>query len=156
MTIDQAIQKTNIDIRDLLNKYIAKKSGNILGSVKLRFWQKGIDGFGNSLGKYAPSTVIRKKRSPFSRTSHVTLRNTGQWYQSLFIKLESDALLLDSKDSSLTAMLIDGEGSHFLGYGEGILEFSNDEKILIQTYIDDFQKIIKKQIELDLDLDITL
>ena len=53
-------------------------------------------------------------------------------------------------------MLIDGEGSHFLGYGEGILEFSNDEKILIQTYIDDFQKIIKKQIELDLDLDITL
>jgi len=139
-----------------INEQFRKEQSRLLFSVKQRFYQKGIDGRGKSLGKYAPSTIKKKKKSAFTRVSHVTLRDSGGWYSNLFTKFETNTLLLDNKDKALTKKLIEGEGKHFGGYGEGILEFSQDEITSIETTLARVSNIVSKEFNENIDIEIRL
>ena len=142
----------NIDkLPDLVKGYVYKR-GSVLRSVKQRFLQKGIDGYGNKLGTYSSATIRRKKKKG-QITSHVTLRDSGQWYESLFLRFEGTELILDSTDLSLTSKLVDGE-KLFPGYGQGIMEFSNEEQIMIDSILDEFYFELSKKLEKNIDIEI--
>ena len=148
MTLDAYIDQLNAiagDITPIVDGFIKKHQGALLTSVKLRFWNKGIDGDGKLIGEYAASTKELKKKSAFNRTSHVTLRDSGAWYNSLFISYNKGELLLDSHNKELTRKLIDGEPQHFFtGYGEAIMQFTDDEKdLLIEVVLDELQKYLE-------------
>lgn len=125
----------NLDVE--LKKEILKKKGVILGTVKLRFYQRGISGDGGSLGTYHPST-IKRKRAKGQIASHVTLRDTGDWYKDLFLTFEENTLLLDN-DNWKNSLLVEK-------YGDAILDFTQQEEELIySTIIDPFFIAIEKR-----------
>ncbi|MFZ9893418.1 MAG: hypothetical protein ACO3FO_06545, partial [Candidatus Nanopelagicaceae bacterium] len=60
-----------------------------------QMYEGGIDSEGNSLGQYAQITVsywkpLAKSLGNDGRTDHITLKDTGEFYKSFRIKLESD------------------------------------------------------------------
>ena len=144
--------KDNIkDIDKKLKDYIYLKGG-ILRAVKLRLY-RGIDGSGSSLGTYAPGTIEMKKKGRDGRdtkTSNVTLRDTGKWYKSLFLRWEGVNLLLDSTDPSKTQLLIEGE-KKMAGYGDDILELSQDEVVMADTITEKFmEELVSKINKIDI------
>lgn len=131
-------------VPELVKQFVRKNSGYLLGAAKRRFYNFGVDGDGVLIGggQYAEYTIKLKKKSPYSRTSHITLRDTGNWYKSLFVAIEDGMLFMKSTDTLLTNKLIDGESkdnSNFKGYGEAIMEFTNEE-------LNEFEDIIFKQL----------
>lgn len=157
MTLEQYIselRKLTDSVDKLVDDFIKKNSGALLSSVKLRFWNKGLDGNLQLIGTYAQSTIERKKKSSYSRTSHVTLRDSGQWYDDLFVVYEKGDIFLDNRQRALTAKLIDGE-KHFQGYGEGIMEFTAEEKNnLVTAILTDLDKYLQKVFNTDIDITI--
>ena len=131
-------------VPELVKQFVKNNSGYLLGAAKRRFYNLGVDGDGVLIcgGQYAEYTIKLKKKSPYSRTSHITLRDTGNWYKSLFVAIEDGMLFMKSTDTLLTNKLIDGESkenSNFKGYGEAIMEFTNEE-------LNQFEDIIFKQL----------
>ena len=60
-----------------------------------QMYEGGIDSEGNSLGQYAQITVsywkpLARSLGNDGRTDHITLKDTGEFYKSFRIKLESD------------------------------------------------------------------
>ena len=132
MSLDEyiaSLEQFSNDLEKIIQRFIDKNSLALLNAVKNRFWNKGIDGNLNLIGggKYAESTIKRKKRKASARTSHITLRDTGDWWKSLFVLYENGELQLSSTDHDKTLKLINGE-FNFRGYGQGIMEFTPDEK----------------------------
>lgn len=132
-------------IENLIKKIIQDNSGKILSIIKLRLYQKGIDGDGNAITpEYALGTIVNKKGKN-QITSHVTLRDSGSWYKSLYVYYE-DGYILTNSNQVKTIELVEK-------YGNSILEFTNDEiKLIIDSIIE--PEILKrinsvKQIELD-------
>lgn len=150
------LERTEDDIPDVIDEFVRKRSTYLVGNVKLRFWNYGIDGQGNFLGNYAPSTKERKERQG-QRSSHITLHDTGNWWDSLFAIWDRDKedLSLDSTNVSLTSKLIDGEGNWFKGYGEGIMEFTDEEldgeigMSVLQDLAKHLEGIFNKNIDID-------
>lgn len=105
-----------------INSIINKNAGKILRELKLRLFNKGIDGDGNSLGGYHPSTKAQKKHEG-KRSSHVTLRDTGSWYASLFLTYSNGELTVNSLNEK-TPLLIEQ-------YGSAILDLTIQEQELI-------------------------
>lgn len=158
MTTQEYNKFLNDNIKDIdkkLKNYIYLR-GNILRAVKLRLY-RGIDGAGNSLGTYAKATIERKNKGLGGRdrkTSNVTLRDTGKWYESLFLKWIGSDLFLESKDQAKTGLLIDGSGM-MAGYGDDILELSQDESILVDNIKEQFfQELTKKINEINIEEEI--
>ena len=125
----QMLKKLQDDIPAIVDRLVEEEPKWILGAAKRRMYQYGIDGNEEFLGTYAPFTIEKKKKSPYSKTTHVTLRDTGDWYNSLFTKYENGELFMDSTDKRKTVKLTDGEHKNFVGYGDGILEFTEGEKL---------------------------
>jgi len=133
------------DIDKKLKNYIYLKGG-VLRAVKLRLY-RGIDGRGDSLGTYAKATIERKKRGRGGhdrKTSNVTLKDTGKWYNSLFLQWAGSTLLLETRDPGKTQLLVDGSGK-MGGYGDGIMELSQEEEILVDNIKEKFyQELVNK------------
>lgn len=129
------MSEENID--RMVDDFIKRKSVYLVGAVIRRFWNYGRDGSGNLIGggKYSPYTVEKKKKSPYARTSHVTLKDSGRWHDSLFAVYRNGTLELDSDMPGLTEKLISGEGKHFLGYGKDIMEFTEEELLAFEDKI---------------------
>lgn len=121
MDINSYIKKLN-DAADNMDAYIKdiviKNQGTLLGQIKLRLFNKSEDAYGNKLGPLAESTKKRKKREG-KRASFVTLRDSGDWYASMFIDFKDGSILVDASDWK-TDLLEDI-------YGEGILGLSDKE-----------------------------
>lgn len=117
-----------------LKKIIKKHEGQIVGMVKNRLYQTGRDGTGKSITPSYSASTIKYKKERNKRSSHVTLRDEGLFYDGFYLELVDYVLLLDSKDGK-TASLLDK-------YGDAILEFTKEE----QNYI--FENIIDYEIEL--------
>lgn len=117
---------------------ILSKQGQILGNLKLRLFNTGIDGDGNKIKPdYAYSTTQIKARKK-QRTSHVTLRDTGDFYKSMFIDFDNGNIFVNSNDSKSSSLINK--------YGKSIMELTlQEQRIIIDTIIEPFLvKEIKK------------
>jgi hypothetical protein len=134
----------NIDetVRDI----IERNSGKILSVIKLRMYQSGIAGDGQKITpEYSPITITRKKGKG-QISSHVTLRNTGEWYKSFYIDFIDGEVIVKS-DSSKTEDLT-------AKYGDSILELTEQEvELIVLSIIEpELFKVLNniKQINIDL------
>lgn len=103
-----------------ITKIIDEKEGFLLGLVKNRLFNHGVDAFGKKiLPDYKPST-IKYKKEKHQKTAFVTLRDTGDFYKGMFIEVKNWLVKLDS---------IDGKKDSLISkYGEGILGFTPEEQ----------------------------
>jgi len=104
----------NID--KIIKDVVIKDKGILLSNIKLRLFNKGLDANLKSLGTYSKRTVLKKKKKN-QRTSHVTLRDTGDWYNSMFIDFKNNEIIVDSSDFK-TGILTDIYGDAILGLTE--------------------------------------
>jgi len=123
-------------------KLINSRGGFIvLAPLKRRLFNNGTDGDGNLIGDglYASSTLRQKKKLSL-RTSHITLRWSGGWYQSMkaipnrFGEIEVTATK-QVKGGDLTNIL---ESK----YGDSILKLNPTEQENIAKIVD--QEILTK------------
>jgi hypothetical protein len=157
MTLDNYIshlQALTGDIPKFVEEFIQKHKGGLLSAVKLRFWNKGLDGNLNLIGRYSPGTIKRKKTSPYSRTTFVTLRNTGSWYDNLIVSYEKGTLFLDNNQKQLTQKLIEGDGKYGNpAYGPAIMEFTQQEiDDLVNNLIDDLTQFLNTKLDAQIDI----
>lgn len=122
-TLEKGLNKT-------IKKVVIKANREIVDAIKSRLYGTGIDGAGNFLGYYDPSTIRRWKKT----TSHVTLLNTGNWYTGIFVSTRGNIISIMSKDKK-NSMLIEK-------YGENILTLNEQEQLLI--IIEPIDKEIQK------------
>lgn len=59
--------------------------------------EQGIDSLGRSLGEYSPYTIAIK-RMKGDRYDHVTLKDTGAFYNSWVVWVDRDAINIDADD----------------------------------------------------------
>lgn len=148
MSLDSYINFLNKEadgIEELVKKIVLDNSGKILSMIKLRLYQKGIDGDGKTIVPEYSELTIADKKGKRQITSHVTLRDTGEWYKSFYVTYDSGNIIVNS-DLPKTDELVEK-------YGKSILELTNQEiENIINSIIE--PKIIKRlnsftQIEID-------
>lgn len=79
--------------RDILNQRHIKDL--ILEMNKDQLYELGEDSTGRSLGDYAPTTVEAKKKKG-QRYDHITLRDTGTFYDSFKTKVDEDGIVINA------------------------------------------------------------
>lgn len=123
------LQQFNLELPDVLRSIVKQNESKIIGLVRTRLYQKGIDGSGKEITPtYAKSTIEAKKEKR-QITSHVTLRDTGLFYKGFYLELEKYNLILNSSDSKTSSLVSK--------YGEEILQFTKDEQFAITNGIID-------------------
>ena len=65
-----------------------------------QLFNTGKDANGDSLGEYTPFTVEAKK-SKGARFDHITLKDTGHFYNSFTVRFDGDDIIIDADDSSM-------------------------------------------------------
>lgn len=99
----------------------------IINTIQDQLYNTGADGKGKSLGDYSFSTIRLKKKKgdPFDR---VTLFDTGEFYDSFFIKPTKEGFIINADG------LKEGGTNLLVKYGEDILLPNKDSIILIQNF----------------------
>ena len=132
-----------------LAKTIQNNKGKILALVKNRLFQKGEDGNNRKISpSYSKSTIFRKEnKSPRQRTSHVTLRDKGNFYDGMFVEFINDNLIIDSTDD-VAPLLKERYGEAILKLTDNELDFVIDSILepAINKYINEFD------IEINIDI----
>ena len=147
------LEKLERQIPALIEKFLKQRAKYMLVQVKLRFANRGLDGDGNKIGEYTEATKKRKRKKG-RRVSHVTLKDSGRWYDSLFVNYDSGELFLDSRMRDLTTKLIQGDG-YSPAYGEAIMEFTDEEILVWQEQIlTDLAKHLQKKFKTNIIIDI--
>jgi hypothetical protein len=126
MSIDEyliSLKNLESSLNDEISKVIKEKQGFLVGLIKNRLYQKGIDAFGKQiLPTYSKSTIEEKKLKN-QRVSHVTLRDKGDFYNSIFVEIKDFVLKVWATDDKTEGLIFK--------YGEGILGFTKDEQDII-------------------------
>lgn len=138
------LENLSQNLDNIIYSVIGKNKGKILSMVKLRLFNKGVDGSGSRIEpQYAPSTIEIKKGKR-QRTSHVTLRDSGNLYRSLFVEYKNSSIFIDT-NISFKSELIDK-------YGKEIFDLTIQEaRIIIFSFIEpEIQKELKKIQNIDL------
>ena len=117
------LNSLNSGMEALVRKAIIDNRGKILSMIKLRLYQKGVDGDGNSITPEYSEITITNKKGKQQISSHVTLRDTGEWYKSMYVIYEEGEIKVQS-DLSKTEQLVEK-------YGKSILDLTNQEIELI-------------------------
>ena len=121
-----------------INAIIDEKQGFLVGLIKNRLFQKGIDAKGKKiLPDYKPSTIKRKKED-HQRTSHVTLRDKGDFYAGIFVEFKNWVITSDSLDGKTDSLISK--------YGTDILGFTQEEQdqIVFSIIEPRIEKILNK------------
>lgn len=93
----------------------------------------GIDSKGRQLGSYA-QTTISYKRQKGQRYDHVTLKDTGKFYNSFNIRVNVNEIVLDADDSTYYDVpLFDVWGVDVLGLTDENMEYI--KKMILENYI---------------------
>lgn len=107
-----------------VHKIILDNSGIILSWIKQRLWNFGIDASGKSIfPEYTPLSLKLKKEAG-KRSSHVTLRDEGGFYDGMFVDIVNNGIIISSTDVK-TSLLITKYGSDILG-----LTIDEQEKLI--------------------------
>lgn len=91
----------NLDIRSLLNQSIRDNEKAILDLNRDQMYEKGVVDVQRPTHKehYAPGTIRqKKKKATYKKTSFVTLKWFGDFYQAMKIVLFSDRFVITSDD----------------------------------------------------------
>ena len=116
---------------------------NTEGETTSQLYNLGIDAEGNVIGSgnYAPSTIDYKLfGSGDSRIDHITLKDTGDFYETFKVKP-------NKKGFELTANPNKDDDNLFEIYGKEIVGLTKDnQKLLIGFIESDFNKELEKRL----------
>ncbi len=94
-----------------------------------QLFDKGIDSLNNSLGDYSPITVIIKRRKG-QKTSNITLRDTGEFYESFDVTVQRDGFTISADEMKDDTSLTEEFGIDILGLTDDSLDQVIREYIL--------------------------
>lgn len=95
--------------------------------------EEGIDSLGRKLGNYAPSTIAYKRRKG-QRYDHVTLKDTGDFYNSFNIKVNVNEIIFDADDfSKYDQPLFEVWGVDVLGLTDENMNYIKE--MIVENYI---------------------
>jgi hypothetical protein len=95
--------------------------------------EEGIDSLGRKLGDYAPSTIAYKRRKG-QRYDHVTLKDTGDFYNSFNVKVNVNEIIIDADDSSkYNKPLFEVWGVDVLGLTDDNMNYIKE--MILENYI---------------------
>ncbi len=132
------------DIGDKIKKFLKldlkKEVIKILNTQKVkefvvemqqeRLFNTGKDSKGESLGRYSPFTVVIKQ-SKGQRTDHITLRDTGEFYESFTFYATDTELIFDADAQKDEDNLFDDFGLDIIGLND-----FNRERLIELIYIE--------------------
>ncbi len=136
--------KIENQLPEIIEDIILKNQGKILSLIKQRVWNFGIDADGNLIIPSYKDITIEIKKFEGKRSSHVTLRDTGNFWKGVYLFVEENMLFVDSKDPK-TPSLIEK-------YGESILGLTiQEQNILIYEIIEpEIQKRLNQLPDFDI------
>ncbi len=92
--------------------------------------EHGIDSLGRSLGEYSPYTIIEKQLKG-QRYDHITLKDTGAFYDSWIVTVTRDSIVIDADDVSHYDQPL------FQVWGEDVLGLTEENMQILQEVIAD-------------------
>lgn len=105
---------------------------------KLRIYRTGRDGQGNAFTPPYSKMTISLKKGQGQITSHVTLRDTGDFYKSFLFTIRNKSVWVDSSDKALLSKLN-------TKYKTNVLGMNSDETQFIDTTLNNaINKLIEK------------
>lgn len=116
--------------RELVNEIMSHEKEIIEAVVQNQLYERGINGTGveiMSYEPYRPRTIKNKRRKgqPYNR---VTLKDTGEWYNSLRLVYDVDGFFITSTDEKNTYLK--------KKYGPTILRLTNENlSMILNKYI---------------------
>lgn len=112
---------------------------NTEGKPTSQLYELGVDSEGNSLGEYSPYT-IQFKIEDGQRFDHVTLKDTGDFYETFKVKP-------NKKGFELMANPNKDDDNLFEIYGKEIVGLTKDNQKLLLAFVEtDFNKELEKRI----------
>jgi len=112
---------------------------NTEGEQTSQLYNLGIDSEGNSLGTYSPYT-IQFKIEKGQRFDHVTLKDTGDFYETFKVKPSK-------KGFEIIANPNKDDDNLFEIYGKEIVGLTKDNKKLLLAFVEeDFNKELEKRL----------
>lgn len=156
-SLSDAILHLNREYAQLGNwipDYLKKRKGYmILKPLKLRLYNKGIDGAGNKLPPYSSEKYKIFKLSKGVRAEPTTLFLTGRWYDSMDVVTgkEGKTHLIEvvtnrsAKDEPKKTKELKAK------YGSDILTLNIDEA---QKIADELSEVLKEKFELDITIEL--
>ncbi len=88
---------------------------------KFQLYVRGVDGNGNFLGHYRPSTYV-KKYAAGQRSDHITLYDTGEYYESKQLYITPDEFQLVENASKGDKSLYERFGTEISGWDDVSME----------------------------------
>lgn len=116
--------------KELVNEIMSHEKEIIEAVVQNQLYERGINGAGveiMSYEPYRPRTIKNKQRKgqPYNR---VTLKDTGEWYNSLRLVYDTDGFFITSTDEKNTYLK--------KKYGPTILRLTNENlSMILYKYI---------------------
>jgi hypothetical protein len=86
-------------------------------NTKSQLYNDGVDGNGKQLGEYSPFTIEEKKRKG-QRFDHVTLKDTGAFYESFELFRTNNAIFVEADVFKEDTNLLEEWGKDILGLNE--------------------------------------
>lgn len=103
----EKLQTLKAQVANKTYQLVAELQSEITSLITERqLFDKGIDGQGNSLGQYAALTVVIK-RSKGQIHDHITLRDTGEFYEGFYAIGKYEKLHIFSTDAKAEDLLED-------------------------------------------------
>tara|TARA_R110000796_G_scaffold111023_1_gene222551 strand:- start:1819 stop:2262 length:444 start_codon:yes stop_codon:yes gene_type:complete len=105
-----------------------------------QLFDEGIDSLNRTLGDYTPYTVVLKKAKG-QRTDHITLKDTGAFYNSFKVQVTSTGIIIQADDSSIYDIPLTKS------FGLDILGLTNDNILWLFDYLDEnYNKYVRKKL----------
>jgi hypothetical protein len=106
-----------IDINKVLDEYFTKNKEFILNLNKEQLYEFGVDANNEEIGQYTSFTKVLKRRKG-QRADHITLKDTGKFYDSFKLKFDGQNLVFDANPYKENVNLFERYGIDVLGLNE--------------------------------------
>ena len=116
--------------KELVNEIMSHEKEIIEAVVQNQLYERGINGTGVEIMSYEPyrPRTIKNKQSKGQPYNRVTLKDTGEWYNSLRLVYDVDGFFITSTDEKNTYLK--------KKYGPTILRLTNENlSMILNKYI---------------------
>lgn len=116
---DKINRLKSLNLKDLTIQILNSKEivDLVIGMQQDRLFNLGEDSKGESLGSYSPFTVIIKE-SKGQKTTNITLRDTGAFYDSMTFEVTKTQVIFDADGQKDDSNLFDDFGIDILGLND--------------------------------------
>ena len=105
-----------------------------------QLYEDGIDSLNKKLGDYQPYTIVIKRRKG-QKTSHITLKDTGAFYDSFKVRVTNNGLEIQADDSSRYDKPLTEE------FGIDILGLTEDNKLWLYDWLEEnYIRYVRREI----------